>query len=256
MDLEDLRAVQADERRTDSVQALPDTFYRDVEAYVRELREQRDSAADAVDDPFDDSDVRRLSDEVATVEDVVEAIYDRRVGKIVKRASLAASGMPADEAGLTEEERDLFDRLVDEIEANRQRVLGTLGDEGTVAPVVPDAGSDDPARAGGDASDAAPDTAETAADRSDPEERTGTDDGDTRIGPDDAPSTEPDGGSTDADVTEEDRQERVTLRITTEVGEVFGVDERVYELDEEDVVTLPAANADPLLERDAAERLE
>jgi len=50
--------------------------------------------------------------------------------------------------------------------------------------------------------------------------------------------------------------ERVTLRITRDVGEVFGVDERVYDLAAEDVVTLPAANARPLLERDAAERVE
>ena len=36
----------------------------------------------------------------------------------------------------------------------------------------------------------------------------------------------------------------------------FGVDEREYDLASEDVVTLPAENADPLVQRDAAERLD
>jgi DNA replication factor GINS len=40
------------------------------------------------------------------------------------------------------------------------------------------------------------------------------------------------------------------------VGEILGVDERAYDLASEDVVTLPAANAEPLVERDAAEPLD
>jgi DNA replication factor GINS len=50
--------------------------------------------------------------------------------------------------------------------------------------------------------------------------------------------------------------ERVTLRITEDVGRIFGVDEREYDLETEDVVTLPTTNAGPLLDRDAAERLD
>jgi DNA replication factor GINS len=50
--------------------------------------------------------------------------------------------------------------------------------------------------------------------------------------------------------------ERTTVRITRDVGEVFGVDERAYELSADDVVTLPSENAGPLVERDAAERLD
>jgi DNA replication factor GINS len=45
------------------------------------------------------------------------------------------------------------------------------------------------------------------------------------------------------------------VRITQDVGEILGVDERTYELSAEDVVTLPAVNATPLLDRDAAEQL-
>ncbi|MFB6079294.1 MAG: hypothetical protein ABEJ80_10000, partial [Halarchaeum sp.] len=49
---------------------------------------------------------------------------------------------------------------------------------------------------------------------------------------------------------------RETVRITRDVGEILGVDEREYTLAADDVVTLPSENAEPLLARDAAERLD
>jgi DNA replication factor GINS len=49
---------------------------------------------------------------------------------------------------------------------------------------------------------------------------------------------------------------RTTVRITTDVGEIVGADDRDYELGTEDVVTLPEPNADVLVEKDAAERLQ
>jgi DNA replication factor GINS len=69
--------------------------------------------------------------------------------------------------------------------------------------------------------------------------------------PDESPA--PDGGATDVSAAD---TERTTLRITRDVGEIFGVDEREYDLASEDVVTLPTPNAEPLLARDAAERLD
>ena len=59
------------------------------------------------------------------------------------------------------------------------------------------------------------------------------------------------GGSDDD--TDDDR---TTLRITRDVGEIFGVDQRTYTLETDDVVTLPAENATPLVQQDAAEKLE
>jgi DNA replication factor GINS len=50
--------------------------------------------------------------------------------------------------------------------------------------------------------------------------------------------------------------ERTTLRITADVGTVYGVDDREYDLAREDVVTLPTTNAEPLLRKDAAERID
>jgi len=70
-----------------------------------------------------------MSDEVETAEEVAEALYERRVGKVVKLASFAAADMPVDADGMTTEERQLFDDLVDRISENKSRVLDVLAGE-------------------------------------------------------------------------------------------------------------------------------
>ena len=231
MNLEDLRAAQVDERGTDSLQPLPASFYEQAADYLADLRRRRDRIAERADDPFDSPEVRRLTDELETAEEVVEAIYERRLSKLVKRASLAASGVPTDEEGLTDEERTLFGDLVDRIEANRARVLDVL-DNGSGDVVSP--------------ADDAPADPEPVGEPPAPEPA-----GDPAASTDRDP--EPDGGAAAPGGPEEDR---LTVRITAEVGEIYGVDDRVYTLGEEDVVTLPSANAKPLLERGAAQRVE
>ncbi|MEF8777702.1 MAG: hypothetical protein V5A36_02190, partial [Natronomonas sp.] len=69
------------------------------------------------------------------------------------------------------------------------------------------------------------------------------------------------GGSPAAAVTEQNERTmpeipRTTVRITSDIGEIVGADDRDYDLGNEDVVTLPSPNADVLVEKDAAERLE
>jgi DNA replication factor GINS len=346
MNLDELRTVQSKERSKDSLQHLRESFYADVADYIADLKDQREEAAERADSPFDDPDVNRLTDEIKTAEDVVEAIYERRVGKIVKRASLAATGMPADEEGLTGEEQDLFEGLVERIESNKQDVLDVLAGEAespaessptptpaegaadsaaqtegatpdsapnaagpTDRSAAPDPG-DSPGTAGSgedvsaadvmgesgvggdssggstpDASDSASDgqrpaAAEAAAiaDESDggPAGRTGADStGEPADSTDesagalaDSATSTPDaaggapasdsaaGVDADADDPLAGLDERTTVRLTDDVGEIFGVDERTYDLEREDVVTLPEANAAPLVERGAAEELE
>ncbi|MFB6300740.1 MAG: hypothetical protein ABEH65_10810 [Halobacteriales archaeon] len=304
MDLEDLRAVQTDERSADSLQPLPDSFYADVGEFIEGLREQRDRAAERADDPFGSDEVRQLTDEIETAEEVVEAIYERRVGKVVKRASLAAAGLETDKEGLTAEETDLFDQLVECIQDNRKRVLDVLAGELDVtdpdgAPVSTttvsdEEGSSAPHQSTDSPFETARSTAETspieteAADAADEEldiaeamaSDASTDGGTTAVEPSvDADSSAPDGataetadptvspsasdgsaGGTEQPTTAADRAsdtdgttDRVAVRITQDVGEILGTDERVYDLESEDVVTLPTANAEALLERDAAE---
>ncbi|KKF39050.1 hypothetical protein FK85_31605, partial [Halorubrum saccharovorum] len=90
-------------------------------------------------------------------------------------------------------------------------------------------------------------------------------DGPTEIPPEPAPPGAPDAdpdevaattGDEDPPSSGDDATDRATVRITRDVGSIFGVDEREYDLASEDVVTLPAENADPLVQRDAAERLD
>ncbi|SHH38424.1 DNA replication complex subunit Gins51 [Halobaculum gomorrense] len=335
MDLDELRSVQSKERTKDSLQHLRDSFYEDVAAYLAERKRQRDERATTVENPFSDEQVRKLSDEIETAEEVVESLYERRVGKVVKLSSFAAAGAPTDTEGMTVQEAELFEDLVVRIEQNKSRVLDVL-DNGADIDIdidAPAATADD-GRHAGVGTPGAPATAESAAgtpeDESaqpqsggvlaeamggeagdgestvpaasvDTDADTGAEaareidaaDGD-RPGPGDAgaagveeagppveaadaggpseefvPGSEPDRsgdavppasstdtGGGDADTDAGADTERRTVRITRDVGQILGVDEREYELASDDVVSLPTANADPLVERDAAEPIE
>ncbi|MFC4357046.1 hypothetical protein ACFO0N_03675 [Halobium salinum] len=324
MNLNELQTVQSKERRKDSLQHLRDAFYEDVAGYISDLKAERKEVAATADDPFSSPEVSRLTDEIETAEEVVEAVYERRVGKVVKLASFAAADMPVDEEGMTTQERELFEDLVARIEQNKTTVLDILSGNGSASasevreasgsrasesdPTAPDAapvggtGADDtdagtPATAdeestpdvlsqamdgerdltvGDDESVApAPDASTGRVDAGDPD--TVPADGDgvadaTGNGPknadgDDTPPTPPDtpggGTGTDGETGSETEpasgradDDRTTVRITRDVGSILGVDEREYDLAEEDVVTLPSANAEPLVQRDAAERLD
>ncbi|MXR42776.1 hypothetical protein GRX01_15690 [Halobaculum sp. WSA2] len=361
MDLDELRSVQSKERTKDSLQHLRDSFYEDVAAYIAERKRQRDERAASVDQPFSDKQVRKLSNEIETAEEVVESLYERRVGKVVKLASFAAAGAPTDTDGMTVQEAELFEDLVVRIEQNKSRVLDVLeggadvdlaGDEADAAaaatapteatataapagepesttpeggeasaaetpePAPPERGAEadpttdasdaggGPPGGGGDAADGSGvladamggdgSTATDSATRSTTEAQsaaaadagsTGAGEAESHAGstgdpdapPEEfVPGSEPDragGANTDStDATEStastapaagggsetsaDAADRRTVRITRDVGQILGVDEREYELANDDVVTLPTENADPLVERDAAEPIE
>ncbi|MCU4719320.1 DNA replication complex subunit Gins51 [Halapricum hydrolyticum] len=361
MDLDELQTVKSRERQTDSLQQLRDSFYTEASEYIQQLRDARDRAAERADNPWSDPEVGRLSDEIETAEQTVEAIHKRRVAKIVKNASLAAHGSPVDDGGLTAEEREMFERLVADIEANREHVLDKIAGElpadatpgsgqpdsapepagrsdaesaaaGRDAPegrTAPDTAADSLPQAGREPSRAAPDPAappstdQTAGDPSggsaraaDEAGRGGADEetvpaadvmndgGSARASEpaaagapsapsqteapsagtqDDAPApgsqTDPVASApesqTEAGTSPESQGdtpsqadpeaaadgssqgvERRTVRITADVGAILGVDQREYDLSADDVVTLPEANAKPLLERDAAQPLD
>ena len=302
MNLEELQSVQARERQSSDLQDLRASFYREVGEFIRELTAERDEAVEAAADPFSAPEVRRLSDDIRTARRTAEAIYERRVGKVMKQASIAAAGMPVDDEGLTDEEADLFEELVDRIERNRERVLGPLEADAAVEPSTAapeDAETDGPEAA--DALGAADlvDDAETAGSAS----ATGSSEPSDTEPPGREPSdTEPPGQEppgeqpTESAPSESNRPDRdpadqepddhepagqeggdperagsdeaaaggadvpamprTTVRITADVGEVVGADDRDYDLSRADVVTLPAPNAEVLLDNEAAERLE
>ncbi|MFP8952469.1 hypothetical protein ACLI4Z_05765 [Natrialbaceae archaeon A-arb3/5] len=347
MNLDELRSVQSKERKKDSLQNLRPSFYQEVGDYIADLERERDRVAERADDPFSSPEVSRLTDEIETAKDVVEAIYERRMGKLVKQASLAAAGMSADDEGLTAEEADLFDDLVDRIGSNKARVLDVLegveddavgGDETTPStasatdatttpetdaatrsdtppapPQEPPAeGESDPGSeprselepsdgepsdasgvtpadvmGGGDSVPESGSGTETDSDRHAPEagSPSGSDRDEDRAGeqnrPDgpagigtDSRASEPESGATDAtesgssdesdendvdsdsDTDPDADVERVTVKITRDIGPILGVDDREYTLSTDDIVTLPEQNATPLVDREAAEPLE
>ncbi|GAB3027121.1 hypothetical protein [Natronobiforma cellulositropha] len=305
MNLDELRTVQSKERQKDSLQHLRPSFYQEVADYISELKAERERVAAAADDPFSSPEVGRLTDEIETAKDVVEAIYERRMGKLVKQASLTAAGMSGNDEGLTAEEADLFDDLVERIRTNKGRVLDVLADGATTpsdaapsGPATDVAGSpasaeptetataddtppvppDEPPRADPPETDAQsadeagvsvadvmggdgpPLAADGPAD-GDPNQAT-TDGGDglekaSADGLETTDESHPSSGddSTDTGAGQRGTVDRLTVRITRDVGSILGVDDREYTLSSDDVVTLPRQNATPLLERDAAEPL-
>jgi DNA replication factor GINS len=52
------------------------------------------------------------------------------------------------------------------------------------------------------------------------------------------------------DPVEEEPIDRTTVRVTVDVGDIYGVDGRSYDLSAEDVVTLPTQNAEGLVSKD------
>jgi len=363
MNLEELRSARATERRKDSLQHLRDSFYDDVADYVAELRDARDRRAAEVSDPFADEQVRRMTDEIETAEEVATALYERRIGKVVKLASFEAADMSTDPEGMTDSERALYDDLVDRIERNKAAVLGAFAGDtdlpdgtGSLAPEAdgragadspprdpaaapperesadsatagrasdadaepeptdraseasaggaladamgPSAGSETGADAesapepaseptpdanGGDASghrsvdpappppDGGPDAgrgggpagdgptpgrgAGPADDGSNPD-REGSPDAGSGPAPGSAADDSGTGSGTGTGTDGPGDADRTTVRITRDVGAILGVDEREYDLATEDVVALPTANAEPLVDRGAAERLD
>ena len=318
MDVDELQSVQSRERQTDSLQQLRESFYQEASEYIQQLREARDDAAERAEDPWNSPEVSQLSDEIDTAEQTVEAIYDRRTGKIVKKASLAAAGMPTEEDGLTAEERTLFESLVEQIEANREHVLDKVA--GEVAPDSPPtdtpetAGNaaeptDRPAPSSDPPADAAPspdtdrasESGQSSASESAPPDQSSDIPAADLMGdgesaeqtpdegspapppPPEAPPAETDtpaaaetstdgGESTEsgaagnaptdpapsedgdaAPASDGHGVERTTVRITDDVGPIYGVDDREYDLSRDDVVTLPEANVGPLLDSGAAE---
>lgn len=315
MNLEELRSVQSTERTRDSIQHLRESFYEDVADYIAELQRRRQEAAAKADDPFESKEVQQLSDEIRTVRNVTEAVYERRLGKLLTRASLAAAeDVATDEDGLTTEERALFRDVVSRIEENKSNVLGVLegvadgdipgvagteekrsvsgsptqdgdeltaaesGDDATVGRSRPPPTGSDNETGGGELGTPSSNDGNQQADQSvdDPsreeptfgdqgelhsseparEGKKSTDkrrEGDHDTGPPDSPSAI----TNTADPTAESSVDsRTTVKITGDVDRFYGVDEREYDLDPDDVVTLPTENATPLLQSGTAERIE
>lgn len=318
MNLDELQSVQARERQSSDLQHLRSSFYREVGEYIQTLNEKRARTVESADDPFSEPEVKRLTDDIETAENTVEAIYERRVGKVVKKASIAAAGMSVEDDGLTREEASLFEDLVERIEENRETVLSVLdGDtpnvscsieeevtESRTASADPKGGRADvqeppesdisPESVNGSGADTGVNAADLMGDsetdstaetpppptesastpppKPDSQQTVDRGEGDetptvdvppetaTTTG-DATPEAPPEQGQTSPERRDTESQDipglpRTTVRITADVGQIVGADDRDYDLGTEDVVTLPEPNANVLVEKNAAEPLE
>jgi DNA replication factor GINS len=129
MNLEDLREIQIEERTRSDLQPLLDSFYADVSKCIQNLRVERENILEGGIDAVDAKTVRRIEDEIRTVGEVVEAIYDRRVGKILKGASLTAAGLGKRDGSLAGVEVELFRNLVELLQKNRIEILERTSSE-------------------------------------------------------------------------------------------------------------------------------
>ena len=125
VNLDELQSVRDRERQTDKPQQLRESFYTDVGAFIQQLRAERDRVAERTGDPYA-PEAMRLKDEIDAARQLVEDIHERRIGKVVKAASLDAAQLSPEVDGLTAEEQELFDALVADIEHHREHVLNIV----------------------------------------------------------------------------------------------------------------------------------
>jgi DNA replication factor GINS len=118
MNLDDLRLIQVNERRSEGLQELERDFYGQVRAYIKALEEDKRNV--------EASQAMKIDDELRSVRSVIEGIFNRRIGKIVKMASLRASGSQESPKGVTPEELDLFEQLTDLISRSRAIILNPV----------------------------------------------------------------------------------------------------------------------------------
>lgn len=128
MNLQQIQETLREERTSDRLQPISDTFYSDTESYLRNLRHDREEAAEDAPNVFDSREVMNLSHKIQRAEETIENLYNRRVGKIINQAVLAASGGTFDKEPLTETEQDLYDTIIEAVNDNRANALDVLSD--------------------------------------------------------------------------------------------------------------------------------
>ncbi|HYA33413.1 MAG TPA: hypothetical protein VEG65_05405 [Candidatus Bathyarchaeia archaeon] len=108
MNLDDLKVIRNEERRSRRLTQLKKSFYSDFKAYTDSLKES--------DDP-------QKKDELENALQVADAIYDKRAAKIVKLAALAAKGHK-EEVLLADAEAEVYESVYEVFTDYRNRVLG------------------------------------------------------------------------------------------------------------------------------------
>jgi len=113
MNLDDLKVIRNEERRSRRLTQLKNSFYSEFKDYMDSLKTS--------DDP-------QKKDELENALQVADAIYDKRAAKIIKLAALAAKGHE-EEASLADAEAEVYDSVYKVFTYYRERVLGQIESE-------------------------------------------------------------------------------------------------------------------------------
>jgi DNA replication factor GINS len=117
MNLQDLHARLAAERRSESLQSLPADFDAEVAKYLADLEAAR----------AEEGGREFVEDELRTARQLVERLVDERLLKTAKAAVFRARGMEEGPGGLGPKEAELFGKLEALLTEGRRGLLGSTG---------------------------------------------------------------------------------------------------------------------------------
>lgn len=234
MNLDDLKVIRNDERRSRRLTPLKGTFYTDLKEYLRSLMGSKDP---------------QKIDEYENALQVAEAIYDKRVAKIMKLAALAAKGHK-EGAPLTDEEMRLFEMIFDAFTRYKEDMLahGIPDDRQSVL-------SQDDEHSilvGTEAPSAHAQSVEDERSAEEPQEESGVSDS---IRPEESSDTGKDIqrlDNTRALIQENKNMKYVRVRVLVDIPAFIGLDGENYKLSEGETALLPEGNARALTKRHVA----
>jgi DNA replication factor GINS len=240
MNLDDLKVIRSNERSSRKLTQLKPDFYLDVKAYLNSLRASKD---------------QKKKDELDNALNVIGAIYDKRVAKIIRLASLNPKGH-AEDVPLTEEELKIYNGIYQIFTKCRDIMLGleksgVINDRDVNSLTKDRKASDKIERV----SDSVPpeDTAINSEDEHAVRARitAASENGEdfTRSAP---TERESEGDDTRTLIQESGNIKYIIVRILADIPTFVGLDGRNYKLSKEDVVVLPEGNAKTLCNRNLA----
>ncbi len=240
MNLDDLKVIRSNERSSRKLTQLKPDFYLDVKAYLDSLRARKD---------------QRKKDELVNALNVIEAIYDKRVVKIIRLASLRAKGLVKD-APLTDEELEIYDGIYQLFTGYRDLMLG-VGVSGEVSNGDTDSMTKDKLTTdnlertsdGVPHEDAAMNVKEKQTIQLGIAAVSEKGEDGTRGAPVD---DELEIDDTRTLIQESKNIKYVIVRVLADIPAFIGLDGRDYKLSKEDVVVLPEGNAKTLCNRNLA----
>jgi DNA replication factor GINS len=199
------------EERKSKLVPLESDFYEKAAAQIRELQDEKNRIEDIYSTKY-----AIIDDELKTARKSIENIIERRIGKIIKEASLRASSRQKEKQdieSMTQEERQFYNRLLELNTEIRRELLDKIS------------GKEKPAS--GSLAEATREIHEKETQKEIPKE-------------------------TPPEDKKDISKEYIVVRLLKDIPTFVGVDGRNYTLAKEDIAVLSTVNAKALINRKAA----